>query len=414
LGLVKSVSCVSVPAVGHGIDKSPVVCAGCGAAVDRFRDPARIASGRIVHVCRACAGLDADDGRSRARASSQSACARCGSEVALYEARPVAGPDGRIALACAGCADGPGDLQGQTSEGPDALALSPARPVTRRQPATLVAMAVAVLLAVLYLRGQAPPRSAAADSISAARSSLSGSFAGSPARVAAGVGEALGGDAEGSPEGSESGSAEGSENGRADHEDEHEHGWLEDIDRSLFDRDGEMRPTIEDMRERSEPLEERLPTLADWVFPVKGSDESFPLRGTRRFGAGRDGQAPAECGSGHCGVDLDGPRGTPVVAVAWGVVTRIERRGDRSSGKYVRIEHPDTVYTAYMHLDDIADGLQIGDEVSPGDVIGTLGRTGIKHSAPHLHFGLAVPSGNQLVHIDPAPYLERAERLPAR
>jgi murein DD-endopeptidase MepM/ murein hydrolase activator NlpD len=398
--------------VGQGIDKSPIVCVGCGAVVDRLRDPARIASGRIVHVCRACAGLDADGGPGRARASSQSACARCGSEVALYEARPVAGADGRIALACAGCADGHGeDLQGQTSAGPDTLPLSPSHPAARRQPATLVAMAVALLLAVLYLRGQAPPRSAAADSMSAASASLAGSPAGVPTGVPTGLDSVLGGDVEGSPGGLPDSADEGMD---ARDLDDHEHGWLEDIDRGLLDRDGEMRPTIEDMRERSEPLEERLPTLADWVFPVQGSDEPFPLRPTRRFGAGRDARAPAECGNGHCGVDLDGPRGTPVVAVAWGVVTRIERRSDRSSGKYVRIEHPDTVYTAYMHLDDIADDLRLGDEVNPGHVLGTLGRTGIKHSAPHLHFSLAVPSGNELVHIDPAPYLARAERLLAR
>ncbi|HWN69575.1 MAG TPA: M23 family metallopeptidase [Haliangium sp.] len=368
-------------------------------------------------MCRACAGLDAD-GHGRPRASSQSACARCGSQVALYEARPIPGAGGRIALACAGCADGQTDLQGKTGASPDALTDMSSPPsllsAGRRQPATLVGLALAVLLAVLYLRGQVPPRSAAAGSLYATTASLAGGpLAGQQSRgsasAPAGVDDALLGDATDNDTGNAESPAAGDEA-----LDEHEHGWLEDIDRSILDREGEMRPTIEDMRERSEPLEERLPTLADWVFPVLGSDEPFPLRPTRRFGAGRDGQAPAECGSGHCGVDLDGQRGTPVVAVAWGVVTRIERRGNRSSGKYVRIEHPDYVYTAYMHLDDIADDLAIGDEVNPGDVIGTLGRTGIRHSAPHLHFGLAVPSGNQLVHIDPAPYLNGAERLPAR
>jgi murein DD-endopeptidase MepM/ murein hydrolase activator NlpD len=335
--------------------------------------------------------------------------------VALYAARPVAVADGRIALACGGCAEGQEDLQDHTSASPDALTVTPSLPAWRRQPAALAALAVAVLVAVLYLRGQVPPRSAAAGSLHATTASLAGgALAGQQPRrsgsAPGGIDDAQRGDASADAEGPAAAPASDPALD-GDELDDHEHGWLEDIDRSLFDRDGELRPTIEDMRERSEPLEERLPTLADWVFPVRGSDEPFPLKPTRRFGAGRDAHAPAECGSGHCGVDLDGPRGTPVVAVAWGVVTRIERRGDRSSGKYVRIEHPDYVYTAYMHLDDIPESLQIGDEVSPGDVVGTLGRTGIKHSAPHLHFSLAVPSGNQLVHIDPAPYLDRAERL---
>ena len=377
---------------------SPIVCVACGGVVDRLRDPARVASGRIVHTCRGCAGLSTDaahDGSRRARAASQSACARCGSQVALYEARPVAGADGRIALACVECADGQGDRQGEIAASPDALASARVVPAWRRQPAALGALALAMLLAGLYLRNQVPPRSAAADSLRTASAPVIGHMAGAgsvPAGAAAQPGVA-------------------EDDGELD---DHDHAWLEDIERGTFDQDGEQRPTIEDMRERSEPLEERLPTLADWVFPVLGSDEPFPLKPTRRFGAGRDGRLLPECGRGHCGVDLDGPRGTPVVAVAWGVVTRVERRSDQSSGKYVRIEHPDSVYTAYMHLDDIADELRVGDEIDAGDVVGTLGRTGIKQSAPHLHFSLAVPSGNQLVHIDPASYLERAERLSAK
>jgi murein DD-endopeptidase MepM/ murein hydrolase activator NlpD len=176
--------------------------------------------------------------------------------------------------------------------------------------------------------------------------------------------------------------------------------------------DNELPPTIEDVLENSgEPLEERLPTLLDWVYPVAGSDESFPLKSTRRFGAPRDGVKRTECGRGHCGVDLDGPRGTPVVAVAWGEITRIERRSGRSSGKYVRIEHPDYVYTSYMHLDSIADGLEVGDEVQPGDVLGTLGRTGIRNSAAHLHLSLEIPRGDHFEHLDPTPYLRKAARI---
>jgi murein DD-endopeptidase MepM/ murein hydrolase activator NlpD len=176
--------------------------------------------------------------------------------------------------------------------------------------------------------------------------------------------------------------------------------------------DDELPPAIEDSLESGdEPMEERLPTLLDWVYPVAGSDESFPLKPTRRFGAQRDRVRRTDCGRGHCGVDLDGPRGTPVVAVAWGQVKHVERRGGKSSGKYVRIEHPDYVYTSYMHLDSIADGLKVGDEVQPGDLLGTLGRTGIRHSDAHLHFSLEIPAGDRFVHLDPTPYLREAARI---
>jgi murein DD-endopeptidase MepM/ murein hydrolase activator NlpD len=416
-----------LPAVAHGIgDKTPVVCVACGAVVDRLRDPARVESGRVVHVCRACAGLSAEGegggGESRrnarARALSQSACARCGSHVPLYEARPVQSGDGRIALACVACAEGheqPGEacpevLEPQAGARIGASARASAFAYVRRHAAALAALAVAVLLAVLQVRAQTPPRSAAADSLRATAAALPGGLLAGhgqedPDSSSPGPGDA----AAGVPESSGDHAGPGD-----DAHGEHQDDWLQGIDTSVLDDSGELPPTIEDLLERSEPLEERLPTLVDWVFPVLGSSEPFPLKPTRQFGADRDGRGSPECGRGHCGVDLDGPRGTPVVAVAWGVVKRIERRGNRSSGKYVSIEHPDSVFTAYMHLDDIAENLELGAEVEPGDVLGTLGRTGIRHSAPHLHFSLAVPSGTRLVHIDPAPYLERAERTRAR
>jgi murein DD-endopeptidase MepM/ murein hydrolase activator NlpD len=155
------------------------------------------------------------------------------------------------------------------------------------------------------------------------------------------------------------------------------------------------------------------PSLEDWVHPVMGSTELAPTRSTRVFGAERGvARFRAECGRGHCGVDLDGPRGTPILAVAWGEVMRVRRTDDGHSGLYVLIRHPEGAQTAYMHLDSIPEYLQVGDEVEAGEIIGTLGRTGIQESAPHLHFSLALPAGAGMRYADPAPYLERAQVLP--
>lgn len=163
-------------------------------------------------------------------------------------------------------------------------------------------------------------------------------------------------------------------------------------------------------------LEEERPSLLDWVHPVTGSEEKVPTRGTRRFGAHRDGVSdPTRCGQGHCGVDLAGPRGRPVVAVAWGTVVRVEHSAsgrDGRSGRYVRIEHPEGVFTSYMHLDAIAAEVSVGDEIPAGQVLGTLGKTGIHSAEPHLHFGLEIQDDGALRYIDPTPFLERAEILP--
>lgn len=163
-------------------------------------------------------------------------------------------------------------------------------------------------------------------------------------------------------------------------------------------------------------LAEQFPTLKAWIHPVTDSAELVPVRSTRRFGAARSGMPPrVDCGAGHCGVDLSGPRGRPVVAVAWGTVVRVEHSEtgrDGKSGRYVRIEHPDGVFTSYMHLDSIAAGLAVGDEVDAGQVIGTLGKSAIYSSEEHLHFALEVTINGEPRFMDPSPFLATAAVVP--
>src|SRR3569623_991801 len=172
--------------------------------------------------------------------------------------------------------------------------------------------------------------------------------------------------------------------------------------------------------EGGQHLDELYPSLVDWIHPVTGSEEHMPEQPSRHFGAERKGIMRAECGAGHCGVDLDGPRGRPVVAVADGTEIRDERPElglAGRSGRYVRIEHDDGTLTAYMHLDDIADGLEVGDHVDGGQYIGTLGATAVYSAAPHLHFSLEIPNHPGTLHgdntdthyVDPAPFLVRAK-----
>jgi len=171
------------------------------------------------------------------------------------------------------------------------------------------------------------------------------------------------------------------------------------------------------------PLDHVYTSLAGWTHPVTDSPELLPARRSRLFGSTRHGIERAECGDGHCGVDLDGPRGRPIVSVADGIVVRVERRehgADGRSGRYVRVQHDDGTLTSYMHLDDVARELAIGDQVRAGQYLGTLGASGILFSAPHLHFSLEVPldpdqRGDVRVtrYLDPAPFLVRATRATA-
>ncbi|HEY4238598.1 MAG TPA: M23 family metallopeptidase [Kofleriaceae bacterium] len=169
-------------------------------------------------------------------------------------------------------------------------------------------------------------------------------------------------------------------------------------------------------------LDEQFPSLRGWTHPVTNSPELMPSQAARHFGASRIGIERAECGAGHCGVDLDGPRGRPIVAVARGTVVRIERSElglDGRSGRYVRIEHDDGVLTAYMHLDSIEDGLRVGQRVDAGQPIGTLGASATYVAPPHCHFSLELPNhpgthgdNTDTHYIDPAPFLVRATIAP--
>jgi murein DD-endopeptidase MepM/ murein hydrolase activator NlpD len=171
------------------------------------------------------------------------------------------------------------------------------------------------------------------------------------------------------------------------------------------------------------PLDERFPSLRGWAHPVTASAEYMPDAPPRLFGSERNGIERPECGAGHCGVDLDGPRGRPIVAVAAGLVVRIERRelgADGRSGRYVRLRHEDGTLTSYMHLDDVADELREGAAVTRGQYLGTLGATAVYSAPPHLHFALEVPrSGAPQVgdhvatrFVNPAPFLLRSTILP--
>ena len=171
-----------------------------------------------------------------------------------------------------------------------------------------------------------------------------------------------------------------------------------------------------------EPLRHRLsighdddlPVELTWYHPLAGPVRHLPHHAGRRFGAFRGSRVPRpECGSGHCGVDLGSGAGPVVHAVLSGTVTRIVRDTGARSGRYVRLEHPEGYASYYMHLDVVNSELEVGMDVAAGEAIGTIGSTGIHHSAPHLHFAVTrlTESGEQ--YVDPEPMLENAVLLEA-
>jgi murein DD-endopeptidase MepM/ murein hydrolase activator NlpD len=159
----------------------------------------------------------------------------------------------------------------------------------------------------------------------------------------------------------------------------------------------------------------RPPRLPRGVFvhPLPGEERAIPSNDDRLFGAPRPGERAPECGAGHCGVDLGHTMGTPVLAVRDGSVFNIVRRDDSRGGRWIQLRHADGMSTYYMHLDEIRSDLAIGDPVGAGEPIGTLGKTGIHRSAPHLHFAITMLDGSIETYVDPLPLLRESTLIPS-
>ena len=83
----------------------------------------------------------------------------------------------------------------------------------------------------------------------------------------------------------------------------------------------------------------------------------------------------------HGGTDIAAPLGTPILAVADGVI--VAATWNNTSGYYIRIKHDDTYSTLYAHCSVLY--VTAGQEVKQGQVIADCGSTGYS-TGPHLHF----------------------------
>ena len=136
------------------------------------------------------------------------------------------------------------------------------------------------------------------------------------------------------------------------------------------------------------------PSSSGYIFPVRGlskaniNNKNYPSY------------------AGHTGVDVNiGVTGKDVVAVKAGTVVistaKINSEGDYFSyGEYVVISHGDGTMTLYGHMLANSRKVKVGDKVSQGQTIGTVGSTG-NSSGTHLHFEVRI-NGKP---VNPLPYL---------
>lgn len=100
----------------------------------------------------------------------------------------------------------------------------------------------------------------------------------------------------------------------------------------------------------------------------------------------------------HTGVDLAAVTGTPIRAASTGEVTRAGW-GNRY-GHLTVVDHGGGITTWYAHQSQI--NVEVGDQVTVGDVIGLIGSTG-NSTGPHLHFEVCRDG----TPTDPEPWLQQ-------
>jgi murein DD-endopeptidase MepM/ murein hydrolase activator NlpD len=122
-----------------------------------------------------------------------------------------------------------------------------------------------------------------------------------------------------------------------------------------------------------------LAALGGLIVPVEGVSRS-DLRDM--FDEPRGG------GRRHEAIDILAPRNTPVVAAAAGTIDKLFE--SKAGGTTIYEREASGAYDLYYaHLESYAPGLDEGDTVEQGQVIGFVGTSGnAPKNTPHLHFAI--------------------------
>jgi murein DD-endopeptidase MepM/ murein hydrolase activator NlpD len=144
-----------------------------------------------------------------------------------------------------------------------------------------------------------------------------------------------------------------------------------------------LAPQIEALHSTTEEMQ-TLTTFRDSVSDVKYWDDPLvaPLPGCviSPFGVARLHNGKAT-GDFHAGIDQRAAAGTPIRAVAAGIVKIVQPFN--VLGGTVAIDHGQGLETMYLHMSKL--NVELGAHVNKGDVIGYAGATG-RANGPHLHW----------------------------
>jgi murein DD-endopeptidase MepM/ murein hydrolase activator NlpD len=160
------------------------------------------------------------------------------------------------------------------------------------------------------------------------------------------------------------------------------------LDRKLDNRESQLQiltSMMSDNRLKKEQTVAGTPIDKGWMSSAYGM-RTDPFHGKERW---------------HDGVDFAGKRGSPIIAVASGVVTWSAKRS--GYGEMVEINHGDGYVTRYGHNEE--NLVTLGSIVKKGQHIALMGSSG-RSTGPHVHFEV-YKNGRT---VDPASYIHKTHR----
>ena len=159
--------------------------------------------------------------------------------------------------------------------------------------------------------------------------------------------------------------------------------YKEDIDRIISERN-EMNKAFKSFENLAQPA-------VDFVLPAEGPISS-PF-GLKRI-------LNDQPRNPHSGLDIAAPTGTPIHAPAAGRVTAVGNYF--FNGNTVLLDHGQGLISMYCHMSETT--VAVGDALSPGDLIGKVGKTG-RVTGPHLHWSVSLNNAR----VDPNLFISEQQ-----
>jgi len=160
--------------------------------------------------------------------------------------------------------------------------------------------------------------------------------------------------------------------------------------------------SLDELSVKIEDRGEKLAAMESMLIDRKLQDQTIPagipaLGGwiSSRFGLRTDPMSGKK--DRHGGIDYAGRPGTPVIAVASGIVTWSGKR--YGFGNLVEISHGSGYHTRYAH--NKKNLVMVGEKVEKGQAIAIMGSTG-RSTGTHVHFEV-VHNGKQ---VNPKSYIK--------